>query len=907
VVERTSKINEQMNNLKLLFIVWLSSAGLIYPCMLKAQDNKISFPAGTIVVKEVIKQIEKQTPYTVAYNHTDLDINRKVELPNGLLTVEETLTFLLKDTGCTYLIEGNHILFQKQKAQQTSQTIIRQSISPEPAKNTKGKNEYTGKVSDAKTQSPLAYATIALLTADQEILTAGVTNDKGVFHLVTKEKAAHLRISFIGYKTREQPLSGLNNNPDLGVFALQEDETQLNEVTVTASGVQYHVDRNSYVITDDMRKKASNAQELLDQIHGIRVDKVTNTIKVGNETAVLLLVDGMQQSQEYIKNLAPDRIQRIEVVNEPTGRYLSEGYAAIINYVLKKDYTGYDFLVRNFTIPSPFGSNGDDWLMNEQPLLGFTYTRNKVSLYGHFAYGHSRWNTPVERYVSYGKSIAYESEKVTTDNPNDFYKYNGNYATIGLNYHLTDNHTLSVQAEQTYSNIRTEIQFWKKMANNPDEDFYDMNDRTLNRTKDHDWVGTVFYKGQINDRWNLYSDFSYNYYYNSIYNEYISTQRTESGWQSETSFSLREYEENRKLTSFNVEANYKLSSILTFNLGYSNIWRRYNSDSKAGENFLDYKETRNKFFFYLSLNPSERWKIKLGTAVENIDIKEKEAKRQEWSLQPYLQLNYEAGKNLNIHAAYVTNNYYPSLYQLSPMTTAIDTFLLQIGNPNLQSAIRHSASLRFTFWNRISLVPSFKYTPKRISEIYTRQGQDYFRSFANINAKQYGIQVLLDQPLGKYFTLNGMYMYYYGKVKYEQIRNSERGWLLDIDLNYFHPAHNLGVTLGYYRGLEKSMMLQGYQNINMDNWILSFSKQWWDNRLSLSVDYILPLSLGVRWDQKKEINTPDFQEKVSQSLRTYENMLLVRLGFRFNSGQVKQTGKKSTIEREQREQRTTPF
>lgn len=890
---------------KISFVfVWLNVFLIVSIVKPAAQENRLHLPLGRIEAKEVIRLIEEQTSYTVAYNHTELNINRTIEVSEGQFSIEKVLSSLLENTGCSYTIQENHILIGKQEKEE-SRSITKLPVTAVPVVVADEKRIYAGKVFDAKTHTPLSYATVALLDKDQELVAAGVTDDKGQFRLQAKRVAVLLRISFIGYKTIEQPLP--EPIKDLGVFYVEEDETQLKEVTVTASGVNYQVDRNIYVVTDEMRNKSSDAQELLDHIHGVRVDKVSNTIKVGNETVVLLLVDGMQQSQEYIKNLSPERIQRIEVVNEPTGRYLSEGYAAIINYVLKKDYTGYDLLVRNFAIISPFGSNGDDWLMNEQPMVNFTYTRNRISLYGTFIYGRSRWNTPIERSVQYGNNMGFESEDVSTDNPNDIYKYNGNYGTVGLNYNITDDHILSVQAEQTYSNVRTENLYWMRHTNSAETDPYDFGDQTVNRTKDNDWIGTLFYKGKLNEKWNLYSDFSYNYYHNSIYNEYFSMYRLPSSEEIKYPYNLNEYKENKKLTSFNAEANYMLSSAWTLNMGYSNVWRRYHSDSKAGENFLNYRETRNKFFLYLSFNPADKWKIKLGTGIENIRIKEKEAERKEWSLQPYLQMNYEASKNINIHASYVTNNYYPSLYQLSPMTTAIDTFLLQIGNPDLQSAIRHVASVKMTFWNRLSIAPSFRYTPKRISEYYTHVGQDYYRSFANIDARQYGIQVFLDQPLGEYFTLNAMGMYYYGKVKYEQLNNSVRGWLLDADLNYFNPKHNLGISLGYYRGLEKSILLQGYQNINMDHWVLSLNKQWWNNRLALSVNYILPLSWGVRWEQKKEINTPSFKETVSQSLRPYENMLLVRLSLRFNSGKVNQTGKKSTIEKEQREQRTTPF
>lgn len=890
-----------------LIIVWLIIIQVICSPAAIAQQTSLRVPAGQITVKQGIQLIEQQTSYTVAYNHTDLDTNRMIVLREETVSMERLLTLLLEDTGCIYQLKDNHILIRKEEKKNATATITAPPLPDTRSFPNEEKREYTGKVIDSSTHQPLGYATIALLNEVGDFIVAGVTDDKGIFRLITPERPVALRISFIGYKTQEQPL--IVAEKDLGTYLLEEDHTQLQEVTVTASGVQYQVDRNSYVVTDVMRSKSADAEELLDQLHGVRVDKVSNTIKVGNETAVLLLVDGMQQSQQYIKNLSPERVARIEVVNEPSGRYLSEGYAAIINFVLKKDYTGYDIVLRNFSIASPFGANGDDWLMNEQPLAGFTYTKNKINLYGTFAFGRSRWNTPTNRVVEYHDIMALESEKTTTDNPNDKYRYHGNYATVGLNYSITDDHILSLQGEQTYGNESTEKLFWMKYVGSTAPNPYDFGEKTVNRTKDHDWIGSLFYKGKINDRWSVYSDFSYNYYYNTIYNEYLSLylhQGSPSG-NEEWSYNLNEYEENKRLTSFNAESNYTFSSQLSMSVGYSNVWRRYHSDSRAGENFLKYNEKRNKFFFYLSLNPNEKWKIKAGTAIEHINVREKETRQKEWSIQPYLQMNYEAGNHFNIHASYVTNNYYPSLYQLSPMTTAIDTFMMQIGNPDLQSAIRHVASVRFTFWNRLTLMPSFRYTPKRISEIYYREGLDFYRSFANIDAKQYGIQVLFDQPIGKYFTFNSMYMYYYGKVKYQQLGNSVNGWLFDADLNYFHPKHNLGISLGYYRGLEKSIMLQGWQHINMDHWILSLNKQWWDNRLSLSVNYILPVSFGVRWNQKKEIQTPDYRETLTQSLRPYENMLLVRLGLRFNSGKVNQTGRKSTIEKETREQRTTPF
>ncbi len=39
---------------------------------------------------------------------------------------------------------------------------------------------------------------------------------------------------------------------------------------------------------------------------------------------------------------------------------------------------------------------------------------------------------------------------------------------------------------------------------------------TETATSDYTFVGTLYYQGQFSERFRLYSDFSYNYYYNDI-------------------------------------------------------------------------------------------------------------------------------------------------------------------------------------------------------------------------------------------------------------------------------------------------------------------------------------------------------------------------------------------------------
>lgn len=885
----------------LLKPLWFLLLSLV-PAVVLAQEETVRFSGGDISVGEALERIEEQTSFTLAFNHADLDVERRLELPQGTMSLQSALGRILGNTGCTYRIRKKHILIVPVRPAGEPAFSGGTSV---PTSHGMRSRSFTGTVFDSKDGQKLEYATVTLLNENGNPLLSGITDQSGTFRLVCSGEVARIRIRYIGYRTLERDLAVGGGIP--GDFPMEQEQYALDEVVITGNAVRHKTDRTSYAVTDEMRRGTSNAEELLNKIHGVRFDRISNTLKVGNRQDILLLVDGMRQPESYVKTLSPERIGRIEVITEPAGRYLLEGHSVIINLVLKEAYTGYDVTLKNVTIVNPAGTNDKDWLAGEQPTAGFSYTTRKINVYGMYRYGRSRWNTPLTKAVAYKDVMDWFSKDVSVRDPNNAYKYHTHFLSGGLNYRITPRHILSFQGEYLYNNTGEKSLFQMGQGAPPAADLASANNTTINRTKEDDYVATLFYKGEVSDRFRLYGDFSYNYYANVVDNDYILDYLGDS-WEHEgRSFSRNRYRENKKLTHLNLEAVWQLTGNLSLEAGYSNIWRKYDSRGIQGEGFLDYREYRNRWYLYATFGFSDKLNLKLGTAVERIDIRSMESKRRECSFQPYLQLNYAASRHLNIHAGYATDIYYPSLYQLSSMHTAIDTFLTQTGNPALRSAVRHTASVKVTFWNRLSIIPVFKYTPQQISDIYTRQGIEFFSTFANVNVKQYMLQAVYDQPLGNYFSLKGMLMFYYNQARYDRQKNSVRGWLADAEINYFHPRYEWGASVGYYRGLEKSILLQGYRMVNMDNWVFSLSKQCWDKKLSVSLSYIPPVAWGIQYDQRKEIRTPDYRESSCLDLRTYRNMLFLRIGFRFGGGKVKRTGKETRIEREQRRQRSVDF
>jgi hypothetical protein len=560
---------------------------------------------------------------------------------------------------------------------------------------------------------------------------------------------------------------------------------------------------------------------------------------------------------------------------------------------LKKNYTGYDLYASNFAVLHPSATNAGDYLAVEQPVAGMSYTNHRVNLYGTYSYNRESRNMLSSKELLYN-DIQLTSEKAPVNQPNHLFKRHNHYLTGGINFQLAPNHIVGIQGdymlEDTYTN-QNYLLGRNDVSNNRNQSF---SSTTENSTKDQATVGTVFYQGKINHRLCLYGDFSYNYYYNDIINEYRQLNYQNGNL----------YNEYKNHTLLNVEGQYFLSSRTAVNFGYSNIWRQYGSENSHGKGFLDYREYRNKVFAYLVYHPSRLLSSKFGVAMEDIRTQSRESKNNYWRVLPYAQINYQVNRTVNINMSYTTDQYYPSLYQLSPMSAVVDTFLTQVGNPELQSAIRHQAAVRFSLGERFTVVPSFCYTHDGISEAYLQREYKLYRTFHNIDTKGYNLRMIYEQPLGNYFRLKNQISYYYEQAMYAGIENSVNGWLIHSEVNYYCPEKSLGLQLSYSRNMKKHILWQGYQMLDKDHWLITANKTFWKQRISVMLSYLPPLAWGVRYDQLKEVDTSLYKEKTSLNLKSYNHLLLLRINIRFDHGNIQPSGRQVPVKKEEREKQT---
>jgi len=731
-----------------------------------------------------------------------------------------------------------------------------------------------GFVVSLTTGEPLAYATVSVLDNDNQLLTSSITTEKGQFTIQTSYNPAKLKISHLGYETLLSDIDILNNEP--GVFRLTERVVALDEIVVTEDNRRAEINHAIYLVNPSMCEGIDNALELLNRIPGVYVDKSSKVIKLNQQENMLLLVDGIQYSHDYLYHLSPRRVYSIEVVYAISNRFVSDDYAGIIHYRLNKDYTGYDIHISGLSSYNLSRKANAGWT-EHYPDIGITYTTRKLNFFGTYAYEWEKRCIPTSKSLTY-----YQSEFVSmpAERPNSLSQHGNHTITGGLNYHLSPLHLLGIQADYVTGNINSVQDFTMSRTDFALNQNRGLSYTTANLTRADMFAGKLFYQGQLGNRFRLYGDFSYHYYYNFVENEY--RQDDNSGYRYADI-----WDEFKHQTIFNMEGKYLLSNKITIETGYSNIRRLYASESSQGRGFLDYSEQRNKAFAYFSWLLSNKAEVKSGIAFEHTRQRNGENGNNYLRLLPYMQLNYKISRMASITAGYATGQSYPSLYQLSPISIVIDSLLTRIGNPVLKSAVRHQVFAELTIGAKLTFTPLFTYINDGISEVYDRKEYKLYNTFENVDFREYSLHASYEQQFGTYYRVKNAVLLYHHEILHAGLRNTLNGWTYHGEVDFYHPATFVGARLEYYRNMRKDILWQGYQMSDKDYWCVSLRKEWWNNRLSATLSYIPPITFGVRYNSVKAIETLQYKENTAMNLESYNHMLLMKISFRFDRGSAK--------------------
>src|ERR1035437_2245483 len=206
--------------MKIGLILLFVSMGSIYASAY-SQNRDITLNATNISLKEVIKQIEKQSDFTFFYNEDYIDLSQIVSLTANKKDIAVVLNSLcsLAKLNCKFM-ENNLVVI-------TSDTQQKQS-------------KVSGKVTDENGQ-PMFGVTVSIKGTQKAVL----SDLKGNFNIEALDKNATLMFSYIGYVKQEHKLTGENTIN----IVLVPSVKSLDEVVVIGYGSQKKADVTSSVAT----------------------------------------------------------------------------------------------------------------------------------------------------------------------------------------------------------------------------------------------------------------------------------------------------------------------------------------------------------------------------------------------------------------------------------------------------------------------------------------------------------------------------------------------------------------------------------------------------------------------------------------------------------------------------------
>ena len=178
----------------------------------------ISLDFANAPLSEVLNEISRQTSLSMVYNAKDVDPNRKVTIHANREKLSKVMTDLLKNTNTTYSVRDNHLVVYSTKETPTVHSTMQQK-----------QRTIKGTVSDEYGE-PLIGVSVLV----QGTTTGTITDIDGNYTLEILNDEAVLEFSYIGYQKISLRVAGASSFN----IIMKEDAQQLNEVVVTAMGIE---------------------------------------------------------------------------------------------------------------------------------------------------------------------------------------------------------------------------------------------------------------------------------------------------------------------------------------------------------------------------------------------------------------------------------------------------------------------------------------------------------------------------------------------------------------------------------------------------------------------------------------------------------------------------------------------
>ncbi|MGE4289761.1 MAG: outer membrane beta-barrel protein [Salinivirgaceae bacterium] len=207
------------------------------------------------------------------------------------------------------------------------------------------KGEIYGTIIDASTKRFVEYATIALYSNEDKLITGGISDNEGYFRLKNTPAGTYkITITFMGYKTLDVPnikITPETKEVDLGNILLHPNVKEIEAVNVVAdqASVQYRIDKKVVNVSQQLTAKSGTAVDILENVPSVKVD-IEGNVTLRGSSSFTVLIDGRPTALEpsdALSQIPAGAIENIEIITNPSAKYEPDGTSGIVNIITKKN------------------------------------------------------------------------------------------------------------------------------------------------------------------------------------------------------------------------------------------------------------------------------------------------------------------------------------------------------------------------------------------------------------------------------------------------------------------------------------------------------------------------------------------------------------------------------------------
>ena len=661
-----------------------------------------------------------------------------------------------------------------------------------------------GLVYDKISGHPMEYATVrACALPDSTFVSGCITTSSGQFSLELDKGRYVLEIQYIGYlkSFKNISLDGSKTMVDVGRITLAPDQRVLNEVEIVAEQSTYEMtlDKRVFNVGKDVSNTAGNAIEVLENIPAVSVD-VEGNVSLRGDDGVRILIDGKESglsgmsTQDALRTLQGDMIERVEVITNPSVRYDAEGSAGIINIILKKDKRqGFNGAVNV--------RGGYPWMYGAS--LSGNYRLKRWNLFASYGFN-NRSNigggvNKTKRYfldtIGTGPEMTFDTifTQLTDQTTERRMNRMGHNVRVGADYYITDKDIISAAFVYRYGKLETHpvvcysdaypsyvggvMVIDSSSYDERAEDYVEyepMYEVTLDYDKTFEREGRSL---KANVRFFTNAENSSSDIVEKVYPDKTMAETLRELYQKTGN--------NQKMHNlqasvdyvhpFLTKAQWEIGGKYTYRniLSNDSVWQK-NGDVwiPLGNYCYDYEYKEQVAALYTSIgNDWGRWSGQIGLRVEMTNIFTNlkgyahdgtdsiNGGKPYFDFFPSAHLNYSVNEKNQFQVSYTRRIRRPGFWQMSPFRSYNDNRNIRMGNPSLTSTYMDSYELGYIhFWDKASFnfTAYYRHGTNMIRN-YTYEDDGVFYSMP-INfgkADDFGVEMVAQGQMTKWWNLNG--------------------------------------------------------------------------------------------------------------------------------------------------------